>query len=116
MFCFVFLILCLVSGVALIIAGGAASSSIHTSSAAFLILLIIGTVLVGFAPVFYLIGSCIIRIRRTAKMRQAIAEESRKYSTRSPTACDWRLHDRRIWTGGYGRMNQVLHVYSVSSY
>ncbi|CAF0892896.1 unnamed protein product [Didymodactylos carnosus] len=32
-----------------------------------------------------------IRILQTARMRRAVTEESMKYSSRSPTPCNWRL-------------------------
>ncbi len=112
--CFVFFILCTVAGLGLTIAGAIVASSIRLSSNLFLILLIIGGVLIVFGPVVYVIGTCIIRIRRTTKMRQAIAEESKKYSITSPGACTWRLNINRIWTG-YGRYNRIIYVYHVSS-
>jgi len=45
-------------------------------------------------------------------MRQAIADESMKYSSRSPTPCSWRLETTRHYYGGYGSDNTqiISHV------
>jgi hypothetical protein len=72
--------------------------------------LYIGIGLIGFAPIFLTLGCCIVRYRRTNKMRHAIAEESKKYSTR----CTWRLNIRRLWTVGYGNRVRTVFVYHVS--
>lgn len=78
------------------------------------ILFAVGAGAIGFGPIFFLIGSIFIQCRRRIKMRQAIAKESEKYSTRSPTACSWRLNVTRIYTGIYrGRRRSVL-IYHVS--
>jgi hypothetical protein len=60
------------------------------------------------------IGSSIMQIRRGTQMRRAIANESMKYSTRSPTPCSWRLHATRIRAGGYGRRRNSV-IYRVSN-
>lgn len=54
---------------------------------------------VGFGLMFIaflivVIGYCIAEFRSNARMRQAIAEESRKYSSRRPIPCSWRLNSR----------------------
>jgi hypothetical protein len=46
-------------------------------------------------------------------MREAITEESMKYSSRSLTPCSWRLETTRNYFGGYGNNNTQL-FYSVS--
>ncbi len=112
-FWLVFFILCTIGGLALAIVAGTLPASAHTSSSSFLILLGIGIGLIAFAPIFYFIATCIIRKRRTTKMREAIAEESKKYSMRSP-ACSWKLTVNIIWTGGYGRYRRTLYFYRVS--
>jgi uncharacterized membrane protein len=68
---------------------------------------------VGLAMmILALILSCIairIAFRRPAHLRQAIAEESMKYSSRSPTSCSWRLEPGV--SGGYaGSINRVSIV------
>jgi hypothetical protein len=54
-------------------------------------LTVFGTVLfcVGTAVLF--IAFVMIKIRQVKRLQQAIAEESMKYSARSPTPCSWRL-------------------------
>lgn len=111
-FCIVFFAVVITAGIALIIIGGVASASLSRSSFPFIILLYVGVVLIGFAPLILSIGCCIVRKRRTAKMRHAIAEESKKYSTRAT----WRLNISRLLTVGYGRRVRTVFVYHVSSH
>jgi len=112
-FCIVIFVLFIVGGLALVIVGGTALSTFHRSYST--ILLGIGFGAIGFSSIFFTIGHIVIRIRRTARMRHAIVEESKKYSTRSPIACSWRLNVTRIWTGGYGRYSRTVFIYHVSS-
>jgi hypothetical protein len=112
-FCIVIFVLFIVGGLALVIVGATASSTFRTSYST--ILFGVGIGAIGCSSIFFTIGYCVIRIRRTNRMRQAIAEESKKYSTRSPIACSWRLNVSRIWTGGYGRYSRIAYIYHVSS-
>jgi hypothetical protein len=54
-------------------------------------LFIVGTVLSIFLPIFFGIRYCITQSQRAARTRKVIAEESMKYSSRSPIPCSWRL-------------------------
>lgn len=49
-----------------------------------------------------IIVSAIFQRRRMARIRQAIAEESMKYSSRSPIPCCWRLGTSKKYYRGYG--------------
>jgi hypothetical protein len=71
-------------------------------------LLVRGGIGVGlFAFVVFIIGLFIVRIQRTARMQEAITEESMKYSSRSPTSCTWRLETTKDHLGEYGNNTQV---------
>ncbi len=104
-------IVSMVGGMALCIAGGASV----VSSRIYLLYVLIG---VGMAVIFlgmmiFMIGCCVIQARVSSRMRQAIADESSKYSTRSPTPCSWRLDSTRIYSGGYGNRRTTV-TYRVS--
>jgi hypothetical protein len=75
----------------------------------------VGIALLAFWSIFFGISCIITQIRRVARIRQAIAEESIKYSSRSPTPCSWRLETTRRYFGGYGnqRNNQLVNHVSV---
>jgi len=47
----------------------------------------VGIVLILLSVIIEIAGVIIINSRRTARMREAIAEESMKYSLKSPSAC-----------------------------
>ncbi|CAF1408593.1 unnamed protein product [Adineta steineri] len=55
-----------------------------------------------FGTIFCIIAGCTLQLRRAETMRQAIAEESRKYSSRSPIPCSWRLDIPTSYGGYYG--------------
>jgi hypothetical protein len=109
--CLIFSAVCIIGGLALVLVG--AASQRLTSGTPSLILFVVGFLLISIAPLFSTVGFCVIRTRRTNKMRQAIAEESKKYSTRSPAICSWRLKVNRMWTGGYGRYTRSVFFYQV---
>ncbi|CAF5018602.1 unnamed protein product, partial [Rotaria sp. Silwood1] len=71
----------------------------------------VGIALTAFEPMFSDFGCCMIQFGRVARIRQAIAEESMKYSSRSPTPCSWRLTTTRYCAGGYGNHNGTQLVY-----
>jgi hypothetical protein len=58
-------------------------------------LLYAGIGVTTFGSIFLVIGCIITQIRRVARVRQAIAEESMKYSSRLPIPCSWRLETTR---------------------
>jgi len=67
----------------------------------------------AFFGVFFLmmILLIVLSFRRVGQLRQAVAEESAKYSSR-PTPCSWRLETTRFFTGGYGN-NTTATTYHV---
>jgi hypothetical protein len=81
----------------------------------FHILLVVGIVLTIVGSLVFSIGMFILHSKRTIKMRQAVAEESMKYSTRSPIPCSWRLNTTSIWNRGFGyRSNQSAYNVSIA--
>ena len=108
--------LCFIIGLALVIGGSVVSGSSNQSK--FIILLGTGIGLMFLPSIFFPIGWYVIRMRQTTQMRKAIAEESKKYSTRSPTSCTWRLNVTRI-LAGYNSRNAIYFYYvstTVTSY
>jgi uncharacterized membrane protein len=106
-FCLSFIV-----GIILFIVGGvvAAYSSTYKYS-----LISFGIALTTIGSIFFSVACCFIQSRRTTKIRRAIAEESMKYSSRSPTPCSWRLDIIRNWAGGYGRHSNTQAAYNVST-
>ena len=99
---------CVLGGVALFIAGGLTAATTRRSG--FSILIGVGMGVLFFGMIVFMVGCIIAQSRRVSRMRQAIANESAKYSSRSPTPCSWRLNTTRIYTGGYGnRRATVMH-------
>ena len=97
----------LLGGIALFIAGGLTVATLHVHGFPPLIGAGIGLLFIG---IFFLtFGQIIVQSRRANRMRKAIAEESAKYSMRSPTPCSWRLHSTRVWTGGRNRRAAVIY-------
>ncbi|CAF4175860.1 unnamed protein product [Adineta steineri] len=109
--CLVVFLICLIGGFVLIIAGGTTSRTLRGSQYA--IIIGVGAGAMGFASIFFTIGCCVIRLRRTAKMRQSIALESLKYSRRSTGACSWRLHVTTIWVGQYRGRSRYRYIYHI---
>ncbi|CAF4319547.1 unnamed protein product [Rotaria sp. Silwood2] len=101
-------ILCLVSGMILFIIGGI--TRVASYSTGFPITVGIGFGLFGFGMLILSIGCCIIQSKMTARMHQAVANESMKYSTRSPP-CSWRLHAYSTWNGRYGHYGRRRLAY-----
>ncbi|CAM4824215.1 unnamed protein product [Rotaria magnacalcarata] len=62
--------------------------------------------------IFFIIGGITnvnsLQWRRVARMRQAVTEESMKYSSRSPIPCSWRLDISRTFVGSYGYNNNHI--------
>ncbi|CAF3313075.1 unnamed protein product [Rotaria socialis] len=56
------------------------------------------------------IGFIIVRNSRESQMRRVIANESMKYSRRSPVPCTWRLNIIRTWRRGRGRGGGIKHI------
>jgi len=97
-------------GPALIIIGGGTAANSDTYG--FPLLIGVGIGLTTFGSIFFVFAAIIISYRRTTRMRQAIAEESMKYSSRS-TPCSWRLETTRFYFGGYGNNTRVNYHVSI---
>jgi hypothetical protein len=110
--CGLIFIFCMVGGITLFIVGGILNLHNHSSGLSVLIAVGIGLCVLGV--LFICIACCGIRSQRRIRMQQAIANESMKYSTRSPTPCSWRLNVSRMWAGGYGRHGRIASLYQVS--
>ncbi|CAF4709783.1 unnamed protein product [Rotaria magnacalcarata] len=65
-------------------------------------LIVVGFMLLGISLFSLLIGCQAVQSHRINRMRQAVAEESKKYSMTSPTPCSWRLNVNRWWSRGRG--------------
>ncbi len=68
-------------------------------------LLSVGIGFFAFGILFFICAIIFQRLRRTVRVQQAIAEESMKYSLRSPTPCSWRLETTRNDFDEYGNSN-----------
>jgi len=74
--------------------------------------------LIGFGLFFgvgfiFLIGYCVVNLRQTEQIEKAVAEESKKYSSRSPIACHWRLEVPNICGRRCGNNSQFDYCVSV---
>jgi hypothetical protein len=111
MFVSIIFVLSVIGGTACCIIGGTAAT--YSDVYGFPPLIGVGIALSTFGSIFFVFGFLIINIRRTTRLRQVVAEESMKYSSRSPTPCSWRLETTRQFFGGYGNSNNRL-LYHVS--
>jgi hypothetical protein len=102
-------------GTASIIIGGAIAGANNSVTTVFYVLLGVGVGLTTFGSVFFSIAYCIVYSQRIARMRQAIAEESMKYSSRLSIPCSWRLENLILPWGGYSYYNNHSPGYNVSS-
>jgi hypothetical protein len=104
-------LLSIIGGTILFIVGGV--TQINSSRYGFPAFYAAGVALTTFGSIFIGIGCCIVQFRRVNRMRQAVVEESRKYSSRSPTPCSWRLDTSTTYTGYYRNQhgqNLAYHV------
>ena len=115
-----FLILAIIFGMSMVggiiwfIAGGVTATNSDRKGFSILFSMGIGVTTVGL--ILFSIGCCLTQLRRAASVRRAIADESMKYSSRSPIPCSWRLEMTRYFFGGYGNHynNQAVnHVSNV---
>ncbi|CAM4895618.1 unnamed protein product [Rotaria socialis] len=100
--------LCVITGIALFIAGGLTAKTFQRSG--FPILFAIALALEVFGVFVGCIGFIIVRNSRESQMRRVIANESMKYSRRSPVPCTWRLNIIRTWRRGRGRGGGIKHI------
>ncbi|CAM2721868.1 unnamed protein product [Rotaria socialis] len=101
--------LCIIAGMIFFIIGGIAN--VNSREYRFPVLIGVGIALTTFGSLFFAFGCCAVQWRRVARMRQAITEESMKYSSRSPIPCSWRLNISRTFVGGYGYYNNNHIIY-----
>jgi hypothetical protein len=90
----------IIGGMIFFIVGGV--TAVDSRKHGFSALLVVGIVVTTLGSILFSIGCCLVQFRRAAQIRQAIAEESMKYSSRSPIPCSWRLETTRQFLGGYG--------------
>ena len=102
----------LISGFVLFAVGGIVS--VESRSRGFPVLVAVGFGTTGVGMVVCVVGCWIVGSRHQAQVRQAVANESMKYSTRSPP-CSWRLYIDRSWSE-YGRNRESTVIYGVSIY
>lgn len=104
----VFIVVMIVSVAAFVIGGVIANKSWP----AFYSLLAIGIFISVFGSIMFSVLIFVIVTKRTARVREIIAQESLKYSSRSPTPCSWRLNTFRYWYGnsGYNNNNVFYQV------
>jgi hypothetical protein len=74
------------------------------------VLMYIGLVMFIGSGIFTAVGPFIIIKINDTRLRQAIANESIKYSSRSPTACSWRLHKFERLVEDKGVYERIVHV------
>ena len=79
----------------------------------FYIFLSLGVLFTTIESVFVGVGVCVINSKRQRRLREAVAEESLRYLTRSPVPCSWRLDTSRNWMGAYGNQNNYNLAYGL---
>lgn len=103
--------ICLLIGIILMLAGGVVFMFFILPIIPVLIAVACSTFVFGM--IFVVFGCCLIQADLSDQMQQAIARESTKYSTRTPTPCSWRLNLRRIHAGNldnYG-VSDILPIH-----
>ncbi|CAF3855979.1 unnamed protein product [Rotaria sp. Silwood1] len=90
---------------------GVVGAIIHRKSyTAFGVLLVFGVFLMVFGGIIYVIGIFFIHPKRSAQLKQAIAEESMRYSSRSPTPCSWRIDTSRSRLEGHANHHNSKQI------
>ena len=95
------------------IGGGATVGIAGSTKYLFLVGVGFGLFLTGM--ITFAVGCCVIQSKMVTRLQQAIAQESAKYSQRSPKPCSWRLDTTRT-TAGYHDNRRTYVSYHVSSY
>ncbi|CAF1352565.1 unnamed protein product [Adineta steineri] len=103
-------ILSIITGIILFIVGAVTATS-SFQRRGFPALIGVGVAITILGIIFFAISCCTLQFRRADRMRQAIAEESRKYSSRSPIPCSWRLDSTTSYGGYYGNQHRHQIVY-----
>jgi uncharacterized membrane protein len=104
--CILIVALCILAGMGLCIAGGITAAL--SGKFQFPVMLGVGIGLFAFGMIFCIVSLCIISAVNSGKLQKAVAQESEKYSSRSPTPCSWRIHTTRTVVGTTN--NQRTHV------
>ncbi|CAF1425015.1 unnamed protein product [Adineta ricciae] len=104
-------IITMIVGVILFIVGGVTAT--HYYPYRFPPMIAIGMALTVLGSFIFGIGCCSIQFRRLNKMRRAVADESRKYSSHSQTPCSWRLDTTTTYTGYYGNQHRHQVTYHI---
>ena len=99
-------------GIIFFIIGGATVRIARSTQYLFLIGL--GGAFFVAAMIIFVVSSCVIQSKMVTRLQQAIAQESAKYSQRSPKPCSWRLDTTRTTTG-YNNNRRTYVSYHVSS-
>ncbi|CAF0953813.1 unnamed protein product [Adineta steineri] len=95
----------LLGGIALMIAGPLSATKTSNVVLRLGVFLGIGMGLLIFGMICTFVGCCVMQSQRMKRVRQAIVDESAKYSARSSRPSSWRLHTDTIYTGGYSHDN-----------
>ena len=106
MLCAVMSTLCLAIGFILFIGGGVTVGV--SGSTKFFFLIGVGFALFLAGMIVFMVSCCVVRARMLNRLQEAMAQESAKYSHRSPRPCSWRLSTTAI-TAGYHN-NRRTHV------
>ncbi|UJR06921.1 hypothetical protein I4U23_011210 [Adineta vaga] len=108
--CVILPFLCLLGGIALLIVGATSRDPDANKSVLFLA---IGGGIAGFGIISLIIGICVMQAVQTCRMRKAVAEESTKYSNRSPVPCVWRLDVTTVTVRGYKGKTSSRRIYTL---
>ena len=102
----------IIADFALFIVGGV--TVVSTRGSSFIIYIGVGTGLFLFGMIFCVVSLCVVQLKAQPRLHKAIAEESARYSSHSPTPCSWRLFSTREYTNAYHNDHQgtrmVQHV------
>ena len=86
-----------------------------SGSTKYLYLIGVGFALFFVGMIIFTVSFCIAQAKLMSRWQEAIAQESAKYSQRSPIPCSWRLDTTRTNTGHHN--TRRVHIsYHVSSY
>ena len=111
--CIMVFVVCVVVGLTLVAVG--ADSSTHSKAPGFNGVMIAGVIIPWLGVAILIVRSCVIKKRKWSRLEKAIAQESTKYSHRSPRPCSWRL-DTTTTSDGYGDDEIVTVTHRVSSH
>ncbi len=104
----------LISVVGIILIGvGRETASSDTSTDDYPVFTLIGFGLFFCVGFIYLIGYFVVNLLKIEHIEKAVAEESKKYSSRSPIACHWRLQVPNICDRRCGDNSQFDYCVSV---